>query len=160
MQHSSDFALGCGGLCAVLVNPRLLGCSELLVLLCGVVLIGLKPSDFVDLRLVWGSAFTCVSTAASAATSTSATTPTTSVTALAAAAPTTAKLGNGMHIGRILFQEANEVSKQCQTHREGLVIFSHGQYLTAHGLDHIVLDSSQQMADLGAFVKATVAMLH
>ncbi len=32
--------------------------------------------------------------------------------------------------------------------------------MTDHGLDRIVLDSSQQMADLGVFVKATVAMLH
>jgi hypothetical protein len=98
--------------------------------------------------------------AASAATSTSAITSTTSVTALAAAATAAAKLGNAVYIERVLFQAANEVSKQCQTRCEGLVIFPHGQYLTDYGLDRIVLDSSQQMANLAAFIKAAVAMLH
>jgi hypothetical protein len=55
---------------------------------------------------------------------------------------------------------ANEVSKQCQTRHEGLSFSPHGQYLTDPGLDQIVLDSSQQMADLGALVKAIVVMLH
>jgi hypothetical protein len=64
------------------------------------------------------------------------------------------------YVGRVLFQVANEVGKQCQTSREGLLVFPHGQYLTDHRLDHIVLDSSQQMADLGALVKATVTVLH
>ncbi len=41
-----------------------------------------------------------------------------------------------------------------------LVVFPHGQHLADHGLDRIVLDSSQQMADLGALFKATVAVLH
>ncbi len=52
------------------------------------------------------------------------------------ATPTAAKLGNAW------FQVADEVSKQHQMHCEGLVIFPHGQYLTDHGLDRIVLDSS------------------
>ncbi len=142
------------------MNPRLLGCSELCVLLCGVELVGLKPSDFVNIRLAWGSAFTCASAAASATMSTSTTTSTTSITALAAAVLTTAKLGSVAYIGRVLFQVVNEVSKQRQTRCEGLVIFPHGQYLKDHGLDCIVLDSSQQMTDLGLFVKAAVAMLH
>ncbi len=80
--------------------------------------------------------------------------------ALSAAMPTAAKLDNTAYIGRDLFQVANEVYKQCQTHCEDLIIFSHGQYLTGHRLDCIVLDSSQQMADLGVFVQAAVALLH
>ncbi len=54
----------------------------------------------------------------------------------------------------------DEVSKQCQTCREGLFFFPHGQHLADHGLDRIVLDSSQQMTGLGALVKATVAVLY
>jgi hypothetical protein len=89
----------------------------------------------------------------------SATTFFTSVKASAAAKPTAAELGNMVYIGRVLFQVENEVSKQHQTRREDLFFFPHGQYLTDHGLDCIILDSSQQMADLGALVKATVAVL-
>jgi hypothetical protein len=47
-----------------------------------------------------------------------------------------------------------------QTRHEGLFFFPHGQHLADHGLDRIVLDSSQQMTDLGVLVKATVAVLH
>jgi hypothetical protein len=89
-----QLGLGSWGLCAVLMNPRLLGCSELCILRHGVVLVGLKPSDFVDLRLVWGSAFAWASAAASAPTSTSATTSSTGVPAPAATTPTAAELGN------------------------------------------------------------------
>jgi hypothetical protein len=35
----------------------------------------------------------------------------------------------------------------------------YGHNLTNHGLDHGVMDSSQQVMDLGAFVKATVTIL-
>ncbi len=51
-QHSSNFALGSWGLRAVLVNSRLLSCSEHHVFLRGVLLVGLKPSDLVHLSLV------------------------------------------------------------------------------------------------------------
>ena len=81
--------------------------------------------------------------AISATMSTSATTSTTSVTALAAALPTAAKLSNAAYIGRVLFQVANEVSKQCQTRHESLFFFPHGQHLADHRLERIVLDSSQ-----------------
>jgi hypothetical protein len=92
--------------------------------------------------------------------STSATTSSTSITAPVAATPTAAKLGNAAYVGRVLFKVVDEVSKQCHQCCEGLFVFPHGQYLIDHKLDHIVLDSSQQMADLGVLVKATVAMLH
>jgi hypothetical protein len=137
----------------VLRLPRVGRCSELHVFLCGLVLVGLKPSDFVDLSLV-------ASAAAPATTSTSATTSSFGVTAPATATPTAAKLSNAVHVGRVLFKVTDEVSKQLQTCREGLFFFPHGQHLADHGLDRIVLDSSQQMTDLGALVKATVAMLH
>jgi hypothetical protein len=78
----------------------------------------------------------------------------------AATTPTIAELNNRAHVGRVLFKVADEVSKQCRTRREGLFFFPHGQHLADHGLDCIVLDSSQQMADLGALVKATVALPH
>jgi hypothetical protein len=158
--HSSNFVLGSWGLRAVLVNPLFLGCCELHVFLCGVVFVGLKPSDLVNLSLVWGSAFAWASATAPAAMSMSATTSSSGVTAPATAMPTAAKLGNTAHVGRVLFMVTDEVSKQRQTCPEGLFFFPHGQHLADHGLDRIVLDSSQQMADLGALVKATVAVLH
>ncbi len=91
----------------------------------------------------------------------SATTSSSGVTAPAAASSSTAKLGNAAQVERVLLKVMDKVSKQCQTRCEGLVVVPHGQHFLAdHGLDHIVLDSSQQMTDLGALVKATVAMLH
>ncbi len=144
----------------MLANPLFLSCSELCVFLCGVVIVGLKPSDFVALSLVWGYAFACASAAAPAATSTSASTSSPSVTAPATATPIAAKLGNAVHVGRVLFKVTDEVSKQCRTSREGLFVFPYGQHLANHGLDRIVLDSSQQVTDLGVLIKATVAMLH
>jgi hypothetical protein len=159
-QHSSNFALGCWGLRVVLVDPRLLGCSELCIFLCGAVLVGLKPSDLVHLSLVWGSAFAWASAATPATMSTSATTSSSGVMAPAAALSSAAKLGNTAHVGSVLLKVTKEVGKQCQTCCEGLVIIPHGQHLADNGLDRIVLDSSQQMTDLGALVKATVAMLH
>jgi hypothetical protein len=159
-RHSSNFALGCWGLCAVLVNPLLLGCSELCIFLRGLVLVGLKPSDLVHLSLVWGSSLAWASAATPAAMSTSATTSSSGVMAPAAAKPSAAKLGNVAHVGRVLFKVTDEVSKQRQTRCEGLFFFPHGQHLADHGLDCIVLDFSQQMMDLGALIKATVAVLH
>ena len=120
----------------------------------------MKPSDLVHLSLVWGSACAWASAADSAATSTSATTSSSSVTAPAATLSCTAELGNAAHVGRVLLKVTDKVGKQRQTFCEGLVIFPHGQHLADHGLDRIVLDSSQQMADLGVLVKATVAVLH
>ncbi len=144
----------------VLVNALFLGCSELQVLLCGLVLVGLKPNDLVNLRLVRLSTFAWASVAASAVTSTSAIPSSSGVTAPAAATPTAAKLGNAAHVGRVLSKVTDEVSKQCQNFCEGLFFFPCGQHLADHGLDHIVLDSSQQMMDFGTLIKATVAMLH
>ncbi len=92
--------------------------------------------------------------------SASATTSSSGVTTPAAASSSAAKLGNVEHVERVLLKVTDEVSKQCQTHREGLFFFPHDQHLADHGLDCIVLNSSQQMTDLGALVKATVAMLH
>ncbi len=144
----------------MLVNPRLFGRSELRVFFGGVVLVGLKPSDLVHLSLVWGSACAWASAAASATTSMSATTSSSGITAPAAASSCAAELGNAVHVGRVLLKVTDKVGKQHQTFCEGLVVFPHSQHLADHGLDRIVLDSSQQMADLGALVKATVAMLH
>ncbi len=158
-RHSSHFVLGSWGLRAVLVNPLFLGCRELCLFLRGVVLVGLKPSDFVNLSLVWGSAFTCASAAAPATMCTSATTSSSGIMAPAAATPTASKLGNIAHVGRVLFKMTDEVSKQCRTHCEGLFFFPHGQHLADHRLDRIVLDSIQQITDLGVLIKATVAML-
>ncbi len=144
----------------VLEDPRLLGHSELCVLFGGVVIIGLKPSDLVHLSLVWGPACAWASEAASATTPTSTTPSTSGVTAPAATLSCAAELGNAVHVGRVLLKVTDKVGKQRQTRREGLVVFPHGQHLTDHGLDHIVLDSSQQMMDLGVLFKATVAVLH
>ncbi len=82
------------------------------------------------------------------------------VMAPAAALSSTAELGNAAHVGRVLLKVMDEVSKQRQLRCEGLFFFPHGQHLANHGLDRIVLDSSQQMTDLGVLVKATVAVLH
>ncbi len=144
----------------MLVDPCLFGCSELRVFFGGVVLDGLKPSDLVRLSLIRGSTFTWASAAAPAATSTSATTSSSGITTPAAASSYAAKLGNAVHVGRVLLKMTDKVGKQCQTCCEGLVIFPHGQHLADHGLDCIVLDSSQKMVDHGALVKATVAVLH
>ncbi len=144
----------------MLVNPRLFSCSELWVFFGGVVLVGLKPSDLVHLSLSWRSACAWTSTAASAATSTSATTSSSGITAPATALACAAGLGNMAHVGRVLLKVMDKVGKQRRTLCDGLVVFPHGQHLADHGLDCIVLDSSQQMADLGALVKATVAVLH
>ncbi len=159
-QHSSNFALGCWGLRMVLVYPRLLGCSELPVFLGGVVLVGLKPSDLVHLSLVRGRAFAWASAATPAAMSTSATTSSSSISVPAAALSSAAELGNAVHVGRVLLKVMDKVGKQRRTRREGLVVLPHGQHLAEDRLDRIVLDSSQQMTDLGVLVKATVAMLH
>ncbi len=142
------------------MDPRLFGRSELCIFFGGVVIVGLKPSDLVHLSLVWGSACAWASAANSAATSMSTTTYSSGVTAPAATLSCTAKLGNAVHVGRVLLKVADKVGKQCRTFCEGLVIFPHGQHLADHGLDRIVLDSSQQMADLGVLVKATVTVLH
>jgi hypothetical protein len=82
------------------------------------------------------------------------------ITAPAAALSSAAELGNAVHVGRVLLKVTDEVSKQRQLRCEGLFFFPHGQHLANHGLDRIVLDSSQQMTDLGVLVKATVAVLH
>jgi hypothetical protein len=160
VRHIRNFALGSWGLHAVLVNPLFLSCSELCVFLHGLVLVVLKPSDLVNPSLVWGSAFAWASAATPAATSTPATTSSSGIMAPAAAMPTAAKLGNAAHVGRVLFKVTDEVSKQLRTRCEGLFFFPHGQHLADHGLDHIVLDSSQQVTDLGVLVKATIAVLH
>ncbi len=78
----------------------------------------------------------------------------------AAASSSTAKLGNVAHVGRVLLKVTDNVGKQCQTRCEGLVVVPNGHHLADHRLDRIVLDSSQQTTDLGALVKATVAVLH
>ncbi len=142
------------------MDPRLFGCSELCIFFGGVVLVGLKPSDLVHLSLVWGSACAWASAADSTASSTSATTCSFGVTAPAAALSCAAELGNAVHVGRVLLKVTDKVGKQRRTFCEGLVVFPHGQHLADHELDCIVLDSSQQMVDLGVLFKATVAMLH
>ncbi len=145
---------------SVLVNPLFLGCSELCVLLCEVVLVSLKLSDLVNRRLVWRSATAWTSAAAPAAMSMSATNSSSDIIAPASTTPTPAELSNVAHVGRVLFKVTDKVSKQHQTHCEGLFFFPHGQHLADHGLGRIVLDSSQQMMDLLVLVKATLAVLH
>ncbi len=144
----------------MLVDPCLLGRSELHAFLGGVVLVGLKPSDLVHLSLFWGSAFAWASAATPAAMSMSAATSSSGVMAPAAASSSAAELGNAVHVGRVLLKVSDEISKQRQTRFEGLFFIPHGQHLADHGLDRIVLDSSQQMMDLGLLIKATVAVLH